>query len=83
MSLENRKKRKEKKSYCCDSYTSLDYVLRNSLAPTVEDLVGVLYEVAVKNHRLVAMKKPSKSSWSQLEVLIVITSATSVKEFIY
>ena len=49
MSLENRKKRKEKKSYCCDSYTSLDYVLRNSLAPTVEDLIGVLYEVAVKN----------------------------------
>ena len=60
MSLENRKKRKEKKSYCCDSYTSLDYVLRNSLAPTVEDLIGVLYEVAVKNHRLVAMKKTFK-----------------------
>ena len=38
--------KKEKKRYCCD--TSLDYVLRNSLAPTVEDLIGVLCEVAVK-----------------------------------
>ena len=38
----------------------MDYVIRYSLAPTVKDLIGVLCVVAVKNHKLVAVKKTFK-----------------------